>query len=237
MTALHLLFAPFGFMGMLALGLSYILVPMFALAHSAACSGAARLLRIAGRWPRPGRAVAAGLGRGLAGAVAWSCGVAGVLLHLHSMRGALAAGMRKELGRSFVLVKLAWAALVLALLLGGLAWAGVDLPRRQAWFGLALLAWLLGFVLGMLQRILPFLAALHAAAGRRRGPTASSLTHEGSLRVHFFCHGGAFLLLALALALDIAALARLGAVAGLAGAVAFAGFCWHLVRRLPRTAP
>jgi hypothetical protein len=236
MTALHLLFAPFGFMGMLALGLSYILVPMFALAHpprAAVQLGSCALL-------------AAGLGLGALSllaldsawlrAVAWSCGVAGVLLHLHLMRGALAAGMRKELGRSFVLVKLAWAALVLALLLGGLAWAGVDLPRREAWFGLAVLAWLLGFVLGMLQRILPFLAALHAAAGRRRGPTASSLTHEGSLRVHFFCHVGAFLLLALALALDIAALARLGAVAGLAGAVAFAGFCWHLVRRLPRTA-
>src|SRR5512140_723829 len=32
--ALHLLFAPFGFMGMLGLGLSYILVPMFALADA-----------------------------------------------------------------------------------------------------------------------------------------------------------------------------------------------------------
>ena len=30
--ALHLVFAPYGFMGMLSLGMSYILVPMFALA-------------------------------------------------------------------------------------------------------------------------------------------------------------------------------------------------------------
>ena len=237
LVPLHLLFAPFGFMGMLALGLSYILVPMFALAHPprpAVQLGSCALLVA-------GLALAAlSLPAGNAAwlrVLAWTCGMAGVLLHLHSLRRALAQGMRKELGRSFVLVKLAWAALLLALVLGGLAWAGTDLPRVEAWFGLALLAWLLGFVLGMLQRILPFLSALHAAAGRRRGPTASSLTHEGSLRVHFSCHLAAFVLLALALAFDSTALARLGALVGLAGALGFAGFCWNLVRRLRRAAP
>jgi hypothetical protein len=234
---MHLLFAPFGFMGMLALGLSYILVPMFALAHpprdavqlgscallvSALGVAAGSLLATDANWLR---------------AVAWTCAVVGVLLHLQSMRRTLASGMRKELGRSFVLVKLAWAALVLALLCGGLAWAGADVPRLRAWIGLALLAWLLGFVMGILQRILPFLAALHAAAGRRRGPTASSLTHEGCLRVHFACHLAAFALLALGVATDSALVARLGALAGLAGALAFAGFCLQLVRRLRRAAP
>jgi hypothetical protein len=172
LLALHLVFAPFGFMGMLALGLSYILVPMFALAHPP--RAAAQLASCA--------LLAAGLGLAALSllaphapwlrALAWACGVAGVLLHLHLMRAALAEGMRKELGRSLVLVKLAWAALLLALVAGGLAWAGVDLPRLHAWVGLALLAWLLSFVLGMLQRILPFLAALHAAAGSDADPPA-----------------------------------------------------------------
>ena len=236
LVPVHLLFAPFGFMGMLALGLSYILVPMFALAHpprdavqlgscallvAALASAAASLLADAG-WLR---------------AVAWTCALIGVLLHLQSMRRALAAGMRKELGRSFALVRLAWAALVLALLFGGLAWAGAEVPRLRAWLGFCVLAWLLSFVVGILQRILPFLSALHAAAGRRRGPTASSLTHEGCLRVHFACHLAAFALLALGVAMDSALVARLGALAGLAGALAFAGFCLQLVRRLRRAAP
>ncbi len=45
---LHLVFAPYGFMGVLALGLSYILVPMFALAECAGRTLAAHFLR-AGR--------------------------------------------------------------------------------------------------------------------------------------------------------------------------------------------
>jgi hypothetical protein len=168
-------------------------------------------------------------------ALAWALGSAGVLLHLHLMRRALATGMRKELGRSFVLVKVAWGALLLTLLLGGALWAGVELPRAEAAFGLALLAWLLTFVLGILQRILPFLAALHAAAGKRRGPTASMLTHERALKAHFACHLAALAGLALALALDAGWLARLAALVGLAGAAAFAFFHLHLLRKL-RTA-
>jgi hypothetical protein len=55
--------------------------------------------------------------------------------------------------------------------------------------------------------------------------------------MHFICHLAALGLLALSLALDSTALAHLGAVAGLAGAIAFAGFCRHLVGRLRRSAP
>ena len=140
--------------------------------------------------------------------------------------------MRKSLGRSFVLLHLGWGALLLTLLLGGLLWAGFDAPQLRAGFALALLGWLLSTVLGFMQRILPFLAALHAAAGRRRGPTASSLTHEPSLRVHFACHVAALVLLALAVLLQVPALARVAALVGLAGACAFAAFHVHLLRRL-----
>jgi hypothetical protein len=229
---LHLLFAPFGFMGLLALGLSYLLVPMFALSQppregmqlaSCACIVAALLLAAAavfGLWPD------------LLRALAWALGGTGVLLHLHLMRRALATGMRKELGRSFVLVKLAWGALLLTLVLGGVLWTGLPLPRAEAAFGLTLLAWLLTFVLGILQRILPFLGALHAAAGKRRGPTASKLTHDKALRAHFASHLAAFAGLALALVLDAGWVARGAAVIGLAGAIDFALFHLHLLRKL-----
>ncbi|HYD77634.1 hypothetical protein [Ramlibacter sp.] len=230
---LHLLFAPFGFMGLLVLGLSYILVPMFTLAQPLPRESA----QLAS-----GGLVAAGLllgaaavfvsAAGLLRAAAWACGSAGVLLHLVLMRRAITQGMRKSLGRSFVLLHVGWGALLATLLLGGLLWAGFDEPRLRAGFALALLAWLLSMVLGFMQRILPFLSALHAAGGRRRGPTASSLTHEPSLRAHFACHAAALATLALAVLLQSPLLARLAAAVGLAGACAFAFFHVHLLRRL-----
>ncbi|HET8748126.1 MAG TPA: hypothetical protein VFM98_21190 [Ramlibacter sp.] len=229
---LHLLFAPFGFMGLLALGLSYVLVPMFALSQPprervqlASCALIAAGLLLAA-------AAALGLAPPLARAPAWALGLAGVLLHLLEMRRALATGMRKELGRSFVLVKCAWGALLATLVLGGLLWTQLQVPRAEAAFGFALLAWLLTFVLAILQRILPFLAALHAAAGRKRGPTASMLTHDKALNAHFRCHLAAFAGLALAIAFDANWLARAAAIVGLAGAAAFAFFHLHLLRKL-----
>ncbi|MGZ5688698.1 MAG: hypothetical protein ACXWIQ_13330, partial [Caldimonas sp.] len=96
--ALHVAFAAYGFMGLLALGLAYLLVPMFALAPAPearvqlaswgsavvglGCAGAAAL----GVLPVALRMVAIG-----AGALA-------VGLHLALMRKALRDGMRKDLG-------------------------------------------------------------------------------------------------------------------------------------------
>lgn len=229
---LHLLFAPFGFMGLLALGLSYLLVPMFTLSPSprestqlASCALIVAALLLAA-------AAVFGVLPQFTRAIAWALGAAGVLLHLHLMRRALATGMRKELGRSFILVKVGWAALLATLVLGGVLWSDLALPRAEAAFAFALLAWLLTFVLGILQRILPFLGSLHAAAGKRRGPTASMLTHERALKAHFACHLTALGGLALALVLDAGWLARAAALAGLAGAIAFGFFHVHLQRKL-----
>lgn len=229
---LHLIFAPFGFMGLLALGLSYLLVPMFAL--SPPPSERVQLTSFALLVTALLLAAAATLGIAPASAhpLAWGSGFAGVVLHLDLMRSSLATGLRKELGRSFVLVKLAWALLVLTLVLAGVLWAGLPVPRAEAAFAFALLGWLLTFLLGILQRILPFLAALHAAAGKRRGPTASMLTHERALALHFRCHLAALAGIALAIVLDSPLLARAAALAGLAGAVALAFFHLHLLRKL-----
>ncbi len=83
------------------------------------------------------------------------------------------------------------------------------MPRLPAWFGLCLIGvWLLSFLLGMLERILPFLGAMHAAGTGRRAPTPSALTDERALRIHFACHVAALAGLALALAADSAVLDR-----------------------------
>lgn len=233
--ALHVLFAAYGFMGMLALGLSYILVPMFALSAAphekrALASWGLAILALAlaaaaalGVAPRALR-----IGAVLAAAIA-------ITLHLRLMTVALKTGMRRELGRSFRLVRISWALLALSLLLA-LALA-VDLPFEgmPTLFGLVLIAgWLLTFLLGILQRIVPFLASMHKPPGKSPPRTPSSLTADRPLAIHFWCHLGALTLLALAIVLDSAWIAAAGALAGSAGAIAFATFYLILIDRMRR---
>lgn len=238
LLGLHRLAGPYGFMGMLALGLSSILMPMFALADppaertqlaSAGLALAALLLAALaalGLVPTPLRLVAL-----LAAALA-------VAIHLRAMARVLRRGMRRVAGPSLVLVKIGWAGLVASLVLAAglvLQW---PLPRLGSWFGLCLLGvWLLSFALGLLQRILPFLAAMHAAGGGRRSPTPSNLTHERALQLHFGCHVGALAALGLSIGFDSGPLALAAAGVGTAGAAAFCFFYAVLLRRLRMARP
>ena len=87
--------------------------------------------------------------------------------------------MRRDLGRSFALVRLGWAFLVGSLAAGlpRSRWTRRSTASRPL-FGLALIGgWLLTFLLGILQRIVPFLASMHAGQARtpRQGPAADTL--------------------------------------------------------------
>ena len=145
--------------------------------------------------------------------------------------------MRRHLGRSFTLVRVAWALLVASL---GLALAVVlDAPVDgiATLFGLVLIGgWLLTFLLAILQRIVPFLASMHAgqvgARGRGLPPTPSALTAERPLAIHFGCHLGALALLAVAVAADSASAVRVASVVGTAGALAFGVFFTIAMRRM-----
>lgn len=231
--ALHGVFAPYGFMGMLVLGLSYILVPMFALADvpdqkaqlasfvMAATGLVLAACAVFASNPFALRCVAL-----LAGALAGA-------LHLRLMRRALRGGMRHELGRSFTLVKIGWAGMFASLALAAALVLEAPIPRLATAFGLCLVGvWLLSFLLGMLQRILPFLAAMHGGGAGRRALTPSALTLEDALRIHFPCHVAALALLGLAVALDSPWLVRAGAALGATGALAFGCFYVTLLRRL-----
>lgn len=232
---LHIVFALFGFMGALALGLSNILVPMFALGPVpaeraqlgiAALVAAALVLSVPvalDAWPRT--AALAALAPGLA-AAAW---------HLHAMRAVLRAGMRRELGGSFRLVRLAWVLLIATLALA--AWWALDGERTglgTAVVVCAIAGWLLTFLLGILQRIVPFLVSMHLAGSKRRAPTPSSLTHERALAVQLRAHMTALALLAGAIGFDSAWLAVGAALAGVGAAVAFAVFFVAVLRRTGR---
>jgi hypothetical protein len=238
MLALHLVFAPYGFMGMLVLGLSYILVPMFALSDApgerhqlGSCALAVAALAL-------GALAALGVAPAALRCAALLAGAAAVGWHLWLMMRALRSGMRRELGRSFTLVRIGWGGLVASLVLGLALVLELPIPRLASWFGLALIGvWLMSFLLGMLQRILPFLAAMHLGGAGRRAQTPSALTRNDALAVHFTCHLGALALLALAIALDNSWFALAGAAVGAAGALAFAFFYAVLLARMrvPRT--
>jgi hypothetical protein len=233
---LHVSLAAYGFMGLLVLGLSYILLPMFALADPPAArpSLASAALVIAGL----ALAVLAGVG----GVSAWGWtvallfGLAGLALHVALMSGVLRSGMRRQLGRPFVLVRLGWAALAASLLAALALEAGAGFERLRTLFVVLLVGGLLSFLLGVLSRIVPFLASMHAPVGRRGPPLPSAMTADKALAVHFGCHCAAFALLLLAVLADSAWLARTAGLLGSAGGVAFGWFFIHAWRRM-RAAP
>ena len=224
-AATHMLVAGYGFMGLFALGFSYVLVPMFVLAPAPAVRPALASLALA----------VLGLGLGAGGAwhgrdgLAAAGGVAGLLaaaLYLWLMRQTLRQRMRKRLGPEFTLLRIAWVLLPISLL-AAIAWALDLMPEDgPVLVGLLLLpGWLLTFLLAILQRIVPFLASMHAArAVKRAPPTVSALTARGPLAVHFYCHLAALALLLAGALLAETWLIRLAALSGIAGALAFALF-------------
>jgi hypothetical protein len=221
---------------MLALGFSYVLVPMFGL--SPAPSERAALGSF-------GFAVA-GIALGVTGALAalpWLLaagalfGLGAIALHLRLMATALATRMRKRLGPSFLLVRAAWACLPLSLIMGALLALDLWPWRGPALFGaLALLGWLLTFVLGMMQRIVPFLASMHASVPGRAPPLVSSLTAELPLAIHRYCHLAAVAGLIAGIAGDWPGVVMIAGAAGAAGAAAFAWFFIATLARMRRAA-
>ncbi|MBF0356797.1 MAG: hypothetical protein HQL43_16340 [Alphaproteobacteria bacterium] len=229
----HGLLATFGFMGMLASGLSTILLPMFALSlapserlgrMALACNGTGLLLAVAGALVEQPYLMALGGALGLCGMglLGWS------LVQMFKKR------MRKRTGFFFLPI---WtgAALAPVSILSGLA-ALFDLfPNAGLLFiWLTVAGWLLTFLLGVLQRIMPFLASMHSATPFGRTPLLSQLMAEGLTKTHFVFHLIALVAVGAGLVLDSQILVRLGAVSGLLGALAFAGYGIELYRRLRR---
>ncbi|MDP6689132.1 MAG: hypothetical protein QF384_06525, partial [Alphaproteobacteria bacterium] len=230
-AAVHMLLAGYGFMGLLAMGFSYVLVPMFALTQVPPAKAALASLGLA----------VAGLGLALAGvwsgqdgwaAVGAAAGLIAVAIHLGLMVQVLRQRMRKRLGPAFILIRLSWALLPISLLLG-IAWAMDNLPDwGGAVFTLSLFAWLLSLLMAILQRIVPFLASMHAATAiKRRPPTVTALTAQVPLSIHLYCHCAAFVLLCAGIIWPVPLLVGLGALTGAVGAAAFAWFFLAAVKK------
>jgi hypothetical protein len=228
----HLIVGAFGFMGMLALGLSHVLVPMFALSSapaqvpSAAAFGATAISLVMG-------AAGALLGNWGLLATAAVAGLAAASAHILLMSRVLRTGMRKRLGLSFVFVRASWVLLPTSLIVGLATLFGLAGPAGPTLFGFLVLGgWLLTFLLGILQRILPFLASMHAGSAKRSAPPLSTMSAAAPLKLHAVCHGIAVAGLAAAIALDNATLARSASVGGFIGALALVWFTAGVIRRI-----
>lgn len=234
---LHVTFAAYGFMGLLVMGFSYILVPMFALADNPAP-----------RWANLSVALALGaltivllvsLGVLPMHLFRWSIamGALAFVIHVGLMMQALRTGMRQGLGKSFVLVRIGWACLIASFLAALALEFQVVTAFGPTLFGVLLVGGLLTLLLGVLSRVVPFLASMHAGAGMRRAPTPSNLTAQRPLDLHFYCHVAALAMLLVAVLFESVWLVRASAAVGSVGAAAFGIFFVSAWRRMTRIAP
>ena len=226
-VSVHLTAATYGFMGLLAIGLSQFLLPMFALSPAPKPRVAKWTLAAA-----VGAIALAALDRLLIGhsallAAAAALGLGAAIAHVVSMERAIGKRLRPPLGPAFLLVRIGWGCMIASLALA--------LPLALGWraFGVLLVAgWLLTFLLAVLQRILPFLASAHAGGGARDMPLASPLEPGGALAAHRVLHLAALAGLLVAISAQAEGIARLAAATGLAGAVAFGLFFLRTLLRL-----
>ncbi len=237
-AAVHVIVAGLGFIGMLALGFSHVLVPLFALTQGVPVGEARAVFALCGLGLAAG-IVGVGYDLPVAASAGTLLGLAGAALHLRGMRRCLTTGMRTNLGVSGVLMHVGWGFMVAALILG-LATAAdlVEMDGPRMFVFLALFGWLLTFLLGVLQRILPFLGAMNATGAGTKPPRPSELAPESWLRAHAALHLLALTLVGIGIATEMALPIRIGGIAGLLGAAIYAGFAlrvWWLIHGPGRT--
>jgi hypothetical protein len=167
-------------------------------------------------------------------AAATLVGLLAAAMHLWLMYRVLKTGMRKRLGLSFVLVRVAWIILPATLVVGLAALYGFAGSNGVTLFGFMLLfGWLLTFLLAILQRIMPFLASMFVTPPARGGTAiVAELSGAPALKLHAICHALALFIFAIAIVLDNAAIGRSGGAVGLMGALAFAWFTADVIRRM-----
>jgi len=233
-AAAHAVLAGYGFMGMLAFGFSTQLIPMFVLGPVIPDRAARRPVWVAAPALICGAAGAA-LGVGELAAVGAGLGLGALALHLHAVGGSVRRRMRRRLEPFFRLVLAAWAMAGLSLCLGLALALGLPADPWATVWGLILVGgWLLGFVLAVLQRIIPFLAAMHSSADGRPPALPSRLAPAWASAVHFVAHLAAIALLCAGLVFGLWWAVGLGLAAGLCGAVAFAVYAARVPWRLRR---
>jgi len=227
----HAVLGGYGFMGNLALGFSYVLVPMFVLGGAVPDAVGKRTAALAALALVVG-VVAILEGAGPVVALAGLVGLVAVAEHLRALAASIRSRMKKRLETFFRLLIPAWAVLPASLLAGIALALGAPSERLAPLWGLLLVfGWLLTFVTGILQRIMPFLASMHSGITGGKPALLSKLAAGWPLALHAALHGLALLALAVGILTDTVWPVRIGAACGLAGALALIAFAVELARR------
>ncbi|RAU22020.1 hypothetical protein CU669_10000 [Paramagnetospirillum kuznetsovii] len=230
-AAAHAVLAAYGFMGMLALGFSYVLIPMFILGSAVPDAVGRRTALLSAIGLALGAGGAA-FGLGPLAALGALAGLAATFVYLRGMRDTLKSRMKKRLEPFFRMVWVAWALLPLSLLAALAPALGAPLdPWGTLWGFLLVFGWLLSFVTAILQRIMPFLASMHSSALGGKPALLSHLSPKLPVDIHLACHGAALVLIIAAILGGWVWPMRLGVLAGLAGAVSFGVYTIEVLRR------
>ena len=226
----HLVAACYGYLGLLTVGFSYLLVPMFMVTRAPPEAAQRRVLFAAAA------AIAAAVAIALSGAPrGWLAapgliGLGAAAVHSRHMYGVALRRRSRDGPWSLWLMRFAWGLLPASVALG-LALAVVGGSGAIVFVVLIVLGWLTSFLLAVAMRILPFLATVHVKLRGARLPLVSSLTPAPLARVVAVAHPAAVLLLVAGL---LAGEPRLVASAGWVGAIgacAFVLFIGDVVRR------
>ncbi len=228
----HFVLAVFGFFGLLTFGFSGILLPMFALSPAPPERRSRVLFAVAAGVILIAAAAAAFDAR-YPLALAAAGGLIVALAHVAMIERGLAARIRRKLGLSFVMMRTAHALLVVGLAIGVAVALDATIANAGTLFGWIVVAgWLLTFLFGVLQRILPFLASMHVGKSRGRPPLLSEIGPPRPLAIHAACHITAVVLVGAGILADRAIMVQLGAAVGLAGALAFLWFAVIVIRHI-----
>ncbi|MBK1665330.1 hypothetical protein CKO38_07500 [Rhodospirillum rubrum] len=217
----HGIIAAFGFMGQVGLGFSGVLVPMLAIADPPARAATRPALLLG--------ALAVLLAAGglvfAVPALVWAGLAAGgitCLAHLRLMAQIMGRRLRPRLDPAFWLIRLSWVLLPAALVAGAGALAGIVSPLVM---GVLLLpGWLLTLLLGVLQRIVPFLTSMHTVNSCARPIAITKLSWPTALPVLALLHVLALALLLIGVGVEAALPIRLAGLVGLADSVVLGAF-------------
>ncbi len=227
----HFILAGFGFMGMFVLGFSQILIPMFSVAEPAGerLGQAAFVLATLGILSAVVGVLAEGRVLLIVGVLA---GFGAALCHIGQMMRTLRGRMRTRLGPEFLLIRLAWLFFPVSLGLALLIVLDIGMDLVPTLFGFTLIfGWYLTFLLGVLQRILPFLASMHAVRFGAKALSPAKLTTPELLVVHQWCHLSALVCVGAGLILANIWLIRLGGLVGFVGAASFIAFGLDVLKK------
>jgi hypothetical protein len=228
----HMIAAGGGFMGMLIIGFSHVLLPMFTLSGQAPPKLTWGVLALA----------SVALIAGLVGAILAlpsALAAAAVIaliassLHTWSMETLFRHRMRKRLGLSFLVIRAGGALLPVSLLVGLAVMLDVAIPNGPTLFiVLLLVGWQLTFLIGILQRVMPFLGSMHVPVQANQPSLVSRFSDTLPLKLWAVCHAAALSGLCLGVATDAADIVRSAGIFGVAGSVCFLTFTGQIVARV-----